>query len=38
VEAIRDKDEEKAQILIGNHLRKLIKEQSELKAKYPKYF
>lgn len=36
--AIKEKDEEKAQLIIGNHIRKLIHEQADLKARYPKYF
>lgn len=38
VEAIRQKNDEKAQLVIGNHIRKLIHEQADLKARYPKYF
>jgi len=38
VEAIRLKNDEKAQLVIGNHIRKLIHEQADLKARYPKYF
>lgn len=38
VDAIRQKNDEKAQLVIGNHIRKLIHEQADLKARYPKYF
>ena len=37
-EAIRQKNDEKAQLVIGNHIRKLIHEQADLKVRYPNYF
>jgi DNA-binding GntR family transcriptional regulator len=37
-EAIRDKDLEKANSNLKKHLRKLIVEEKEMKAKYPEYF
>ena len=38
IESIRDKDEEKGQVIITKHLKKLIFEQVVLKEKYPQYF
>lgn len=38
IQAIKNKDVEKAQNVISEHLKKLLIEQVELKKKYPKYF
>jgi DNA-binding GntR family transcriptional regulator len=38
LESIRTHDEHMGQEVIGNHIKKLIFEQVELKEKYPQYF
>ncbi|MFZ5966890.1 MAG: GntR family transcriptional regulator [Bacillota bacterium] len=38
IEAIREKNKEKAEDVITKHLKKLIVEQIELKQRYPEYF
>ena len=38
LESIRNHDEQMAQEIINNHIKKLMFEQVELKAKYPQYF
>lgn len=38
LEAIKEKNNDKAQYVIGNHIRKLIHEQADLKERFPNYF
>lgn len=38
LKAIEEKSDDKAQFVIGNHIRKLIHEQADLKKRYPNYF